>query len=104
MRQSRQRARASRFIVLSINPAELLRAPNSNGSFNPFGLRARRTADILSVTINRLAHHRTDAAIIHQVLKASISDGTGVVPLGIQKREYRHGAPAEHVVEHLLRS
>src|SRR3546814_3590020 len=88
MRQSLQLARASRFIGLSINPAELLRAPNSNGSFNPIELRARRTADILSGTINRLAHHRTDAAIIRQVLKASISDGTGVVPLGIRSEEH----------------
>src|SRR3546814_4881244 len=54
MRQSLQLARASRFIGLSINPAVLLRAPNSNGSFNPIELRARRTADILSGTINRL--------------------------------------------------
>src|SRR3546814_961686 len=74
MRQSLQLARASRFIGLSINPAELLRAPNSNGSFNPIELRARRTADILSGTINRLAHHRNDAAIIRQVLNASISE------------------------------
>src|SRR3546814_4297623 len=60
MRQSLQLARASRFTGLSINPAETLRAPNSNGSFNPIELRARRTADILSGTIKRLAHHTTE--------------------------------------------
>src|SRR3546814_5282359 len=97
MRQSLQLARASRFIGLSINPAELLRAPNSNGSFNPIELRARRTAHLLSGTISRLAPHRTDAAIIRQVLKASISDGPGVVPRGIQTREYRRGPPAEQI-------
>src|SRR3546814_12508052 len=98
MRQSLQLARASRFIGLSINPAELLRAPNSNGSFNPIELRARRPADILSGTINRLAPHRTAAAIIRQVLKVAISDAHGVVPLAPPTTETHHDTPASQLV------